>query len=300
MVKIIDFVFASRPMLLLPTWSVYLITYRLVNGDKEFSPYAGFVLIGVTLITIGAYFINQIFDYESDEINKKLGFLQKGLIKKSEMMAAYIVVSLLPLVPAFVYNYKTGFVMVAMILLGYAYSAPPFRFKDRPVGGLLANASAYGILVPLSVSGYVKSSDTLGIYIIICFFLMVAAGYMLTIIPDREGDRKSGKNTLATICSDKPIIFLAIIFLSLSLYAAFAIDHLYLMIICAASMILFLIAFISGKNRVILFACKFPILMLSLLAGYYFPSYMVFLLVLMISTRLYYQRRFGIVYPRIN
>jgi 4-hydroxybenzoate polyprenyltransferase len=299
-VKIIDFIFAGRPTLLLPTWSIYLITYKLMPYDIKFT-YDGFsILIGITLITIGAYFINQIYDYESDKLNNKLGFLQRGIIKRGEMMAAYIVTSLLPLAPGFKADFKIGILMTIMILLGYIYSAPPLRLKDRPIIGLLANATAYGVLVPLAVPRFMNVIDISRVYILLCFFSMVAAAFLLTIIPDREGDRVSGKLTLATRFSNRQIIVHALIFLAVSLYASFIINNIFLIIICTISIVLFLIAFISNEKKSILFACKFPILLLSLLAGYYFPTYLVFLLVLLILTRIYYKKRFGIVYPRLN
>lgn len=287
-------------MLLLPTWSFYLLALKFLHGNSDFGIDIKLILAGITLITIGAYFINQIYDFETDRINKKLGFLQQGLINKSEMMAAYIVVSIFPLIAGFAVDIKIGLIMIVMILLGFAYSVPPSRLKDRPLGGLIANAMAYGVLVPLSVPGFMDSADISRIYIVICFFMMVAAGYLLTVIPDREGDRKAGKLTLATQWSDRPIILLAFAFLLVALYSSFNLNNIFLVIVCSVSIVLFILALLVGTNGVILFACKFPILLLSLLAGYYFPTYFVFLLVLVILTRLYYNRRFGIVYPRLN
>jgi 4-hydroxybenzoate polyprenyltransferase len=299
-VKIIDFIFASRPMLLLPVWSVYLVTHRLIKSDNDFSHGDGAVLAAVSLIVIGSYFINQIYDLESDRINKKLGFLQHGLLKKSEMKTAYIVTSAIPLMAGFIIDYKIGLIMIIMILLGFAYSVPPIRLKDRPLGGLIANAAAYGVLLPMAVPGYWETFDISRLYIIGCFFMMVAAGFLLTVIPDREGDRKIGKFTLATKLSDKPIILIGIGFLLVALFLSLVLNNLFLIIICAISIVLYLVALVVGRNNVILFACKFPILLLSLLAGYYFPTYLVFLLVLLILTRLYYRKRFGIEYPRLN
>jgi len=275
-------------MLLLPTWSFYLLALKFLHGNSDFGIDIKLILAGITLITIGAYFINQIYDFETDRINKKLGFLQQGLINKSEMMAAYIVVSIFPLIAGFAVDIKIGLIMIVMILLGFAYSVPPSRLKDRPLGGLIANAMAYGVLVPLSVPGFMDSADISRIYIVI------------TVIPDREGDRKAGKLTLATQWSDRPIILLAFAFLLVALYSSFNLNNIFLVIVCSVSIVLFILALLVGTNGVILFACKFPILLLSLLAGYYFPTYFVFLLVLLILTRLYYNRRFGIVYPRLN
>jgi len=40
--------------------------------------------------------------------------------------------------------------------------------------------------------------------------------------------------------------------------------------------------------------------MTSLLAGYFYPIYLIFIVVLIVLTRLYYKKRFGMVYPKVN
>jgi hypothetical protein len=58
--KIIDFFFAARPICLLPVWSVFLIVQKYVDGGKSSGLDAFLILAGLSLITAGAYFINQI------------------------------------------------------------------------------------------------------------------------------------------------------------------------------------------------------------------------------------------------
>ena len=298
--KALDFIFAARPMLLLPVWSIYLITYNTLKGDKSFSPDALLILAALSLMYAGAYYLNQIHDYRSDLINKKLGFLQREIISRKGMVAAFDIVSLAALVIAFVHDYITGVVFVAIFVLGYLYSAPPPRFKDRPISGLLANAAAYGVLLPLAVPGFLEEIDDTGLMLLIYFFTTVAAGYMLTIIPDKEGDKKTGKTTLAVYFGDRTIIIIGFLFLGLSLIPALIMKHYPLVGVSLISMILFLTAAVLRKIPIVLFACKFPILMMSLLAGWYCPGYIIFLLALIILTRIYYKKRFGIEYPRLS
>jgi 4-hydroxybenzoate polyprenyltransferase len=298
-VKIIDFFFAARPMLLLPVWSIFLITYKAHNsGEPNMIDFS--VLLAVSFIFAGAYYINQIFDYESDLINKKLGFLQRGMISRKEMWTAYIGLSLISLLTAFIIGYLIGLLMVLVFLLGFAYSAPPMRFKDRPITGLLTNSIAYGLLLPLVVIAIEKRITTGDFMLPLYFFMAVSAGYLLTIIPDREGDMKSGKITLAAILPDIYLMLIALLLLYLSLMTALKIEHFYLAVISAVSIVLFLTAIIFRKIKFILFACKMPILLMSLLAGYYYPAYLIFILVLLVLTRLYYRLRFGIKYPGLN
>jgi len=299
-VKVIDFIFAARPMLLLPVWSIYLITYNLASPDSSVD-YLGLLrLVSLTLIFAGTYYINQIYDYDSDLINKKLGFLQMGMISGSGMTAVYISSTVLALAAGFYVGVMFGIIICLIFLLGFFYSAPPVRLKDRPVGGLLANTIAYGALVPgaAEIHDFAYGDDQL--LIIAYFSLLVGAGYLMTIIPDRDGDKKTGKLTLAVYMSDRKIILAALILLIIAFYPAYLIENRFLIGIDAVSIIFFGIALIYPKEALILFACKFPILLVSLLAGYNHPTYLVFIVVLLSLTRLYYKKRFDMNYPRIN
>jgi 4-hydroxybenzoate polyprenyltransferase len=299
-VRVIDFIFAARPMLLLPVWSLYLISHKFYSADQALCSSGIIILAGLTLLFAGAYYINQIYDYQSDLINRKLGFLQSGKITKDEMKVAYLIISIIPLATAFIDGYFLGSIFLGIFLLGLIYSAPPLRLKDRPLSGLLSNSIAYGVLVPLAAAKNSAGFDYLTLILPTYFFLTVSAGYLLTIIPDRTGDAESGKKTLAVLLSDKSIIIVALILLMFSSLIAWEINYLYLLVISILSLFLFALALILLNSKIVLFACKLPILFMSLLAGFYYPGYLVFLLALLFMTRLYYKKRFGIVYPRIN
>ncbi len=298
--KVIDFIFAARPMLLLPVWSLYLIADKFYFGAEFFEILDFIVLFSLTLLVAGAYYINQIYDYQSDLINKKLGFLQSGKISKNEMTVVFVLISIIAIITGFKISPFLGGLFCVVFILGYIYSAPPLRLKDRPLLGLLSNSFAYGFLVPLSIPGIAATPDYLIMIMPTYYFMIVSAGYLLTIIPDRDGDAKTGKQTLAVLLSDKSVIIVAIILLMISLLLAWQMNHLLLMIISSISILLYITILISPKINLILMACKVPILLMSLLAGYYYPGYLIFLVALLILTRLYYKKRFGMVYPRID
>ena len=66
--KLIDFIFAARPMLLLPVWSLYLISFAFYKTNQQFDVADYIIMAGLTLLFAGAYYINQIYDYQSDLI----------------------------------------------------------------------------------------------------------------------------------------------------------------------------------------------------------------------------------------
>lgn len=299
-VKVDDFIFAARPMLLLPVWSIYLITYHFIKPLANFDLRAFIVLAAISLIMVGCHFVNQIYDFQTDLINKKNGFLQKGYISKSTMMTGYLAVTALGLAISIFQDFRFFVFAILMVISGYLYSAPPLRLKDRPIWGLLANGIGYGFILPLTAPINSDSNPLSLISLMMYFFMTVSSVYLLTIIIDRDGDRVAGKNTLAIRLSERNLIALGSL-LSIASSVISGLMHLIpLMALSLLSVLLFLIALAKPRMHVLLFICKFPIFLLSLLAGYYYPMYMVFMLVLIICCRLYYKKRFGIIYPRIG
>jgi 4-hydroxybenzoate polyprenyltransferase len=298
--KAIDFVFAARPMLLFPIWSIYLITYRYADFGRSFDTGSALAVAGVGLLGMGAYYVNQIYDYQSDLINNKIGFMQQGFMKRGDLLSAHIVVSAVALLLGFMACPATGFFFSLLYLVGIFYSVPPFSLKNRPVLGMLSNGFALGVILPLSVPGFLRLSPESVISIASYFFLTVSAVYLLTIIPDREGDKRSGKLTLAILLPDRTLILLAFGMTLLSTLNALASGYIHLAALGVVSAGSFLIAAIVPRESIILFACKFPILLTIILAGYYYPWYLIFAVVITILTRLYYQKRFGICYPRLT
>ena len=77
--KTLDLLFAARPMLHIPVWTVFLITlhyHHELTGDS-FDWRDLLMIVSLNLVFAGAYYINQVFDVRSDAINKKLGFFKR-------------------------------------------------------------------------------------------------------------------------------------------------------------------------------------------------------------------------------
>ncbi|RKX21722.1 MAG: hypothetical protein DRP35_03655 [Candidatus Zixiibacteriota bacterium] len=301
--KLLDFIFAARPLLHLPIWSVFLIClhyHHQLSGDV-FSYENLIILIGMSFLVSGAYYINQIYDYESDKINDKLGFLQSGKLTFRQLWIGYFVITLIPIVISFFISTLILMVFLQFFVLGFLYSSKPFQFKNRPILGLLTNAYSFGWLVPLTVMpeinihnvGLLKWGNPL------YFFLAVAAIHIMTTIPDRDGDLKTGKKTIAVIMPPVSSKLLAVALLVASIVVAYQSEFLLLSGLSLVSSLVILLSLFYSSNRLCLLATKLPILLLTLLAGYFYIYYLLFIVVLFVVTRIYYKRRFGIKYPQI-
>lgn len=300
--KFPDLIFFGRPILIIPVWTVYLHYLSTTSsiGYLNVSPGRTAIinLVALTLIFKGTYVFNQIYDIESDRINDKLFFLPRGIISLSTAWTYYIMLTLAGAAITFLLCPESIRAMVAIAGLGICYSIPGVRLKDSPVGGLIANATAYGFLIPWMIS---RSFSTEIPYLsIVPYFLAIATGYILTTIPDHDGDLATGKRTLTVILSPRGAIWLALLTLLATVASSLWVGNYEMTIVAAVTALFVTYLVFSFKYKVLMLACKLPILLLSLLAGAHFLFYPVLLLLTIILTRIYYKRRFGIVYPELS
>ena len=302
--KLLDYIFAARPMLLLPVWSIFLVAlhYHHELAEKTFSWSDLLILSCLTILTAGAYYINQVFDIESDKLNSKLGFLQKRLVSAGMLMAMYIIFSVLALSAAVFISTTLFIIFLQLLLLSFVYSAPPFRLKDRAVSGLFANAYSFGFLIPISVMPLITqhSAGLMGWDNPFYFFLSVIGVHILTTIPDIKGDKAAGKKTIGLILPLRVALLSAFMSFGGAALVAHYSNFLPLMIIAVISATLALTALVSTNLQIILAAAKIPILLLTLLAGYFYPIYFLFIVALLFLTRAYYKKRFNVVYPGLT
>ncbi|MDD4052851.1 MAG: UbiA family prenyltransferase [candidate division Zixibacteria bacterium] len=295
-----DFIFFGRPILLIPVWTIYL--HFLAVGSHD----GGAVdlwtnlygLAALTLIMMGAYVLNQIFDIETDRINDKLYFLPRGVIS---IRAAWIWYAVLTsgglLIPLF-FARASMISAILIVVLGVLYSAPGAKWKDLPVAGLLVNAATFGFLVPACAApGFVYTD--LG-RPAIPYFMAVTTAFVLTTIPDMAGDAATSKKTVAVALGPKRALWLALVVALLTVWTGVFIGNYEIGIVAGITAVLIVILLISFNSRLMLFTCKAPILLLTLMAAFHFPLYLVLLVLTIVLTRVYYKTRFGIIYPRLS
>ncbi len=187
----------SRPI----GWAIPPLIF--VIGLKYSKSYVTILpLIQVLLLTfpfsILLYGVNDIYDYNSDNLNprKNKRSLDAGIIQLIKQFSsisalAIVISSLLTLNPS---NIITA---IFLIFFTYYYSAPPIRFKERPPLDSISN----GILFFLVFSiGYSFGAPVTAIPLKIYFVALCVMGiHSLGTVMDYTVDKEAGDRTMSVV-----------------------------------------------------------------------------------------------------
>lgn len=289
-------------MLLIPVWTVYLHYMAQCHAESQvtFMPGRSALvhLAVLSLVFAGSYILNQIFDIESDRINDKLFFLPRKIISLPLAWVLSVCASAAGIIIAASIEPRILPAVMILIALGVLYSVPVIRLKDRPLAGLAANAAGYGLLIPWIAAW--NCPERAVSTVAIPYFLAIAAGYVLTTIPDRTGDAAAGKRTVAVLFGSKGTLWPALALIVAAGASSLWTGNIELAITAAVTAVICIYLIISYNQKILLVACKLPILLLTVFAAAHYPIYGAILLLTYFLTRVYYRKRFGIVYPRLN
>lgn len=218
--SLIHLIFLIRPHLFIPT----LIFY--VNGlflSKNSINYLEIILL--LLISSFAYVLNQIYDIESDKINKKIFILTE---KKISISAAKTFSFLLLILSLFFSIFmENRWLFLGLIILSVFYSIKPFSFKDKPILDLITNSIGYGFFV-FSIGYKEISKESL------IFILIMSSSYLMTAIMDYEGDKKTNKITTPVFIGIYNSQLISILILIISFIIA---PYGYIKLACISSLI---------------------------------------------------------------
>ncbi len=302
--RVLDYIFAARPLLHLPIWSVYLVClhYHLNLTGGDFAATDLIMLAALSVMASSAYYFNQIYDRESDRQNRKVLFLQQGVMTEMNLRTASLTTALVSLIAAAWFSLQMLAVFATLFLMGYLYSAPPLRLKDRPFWGLFANAFGFGFLIPFTVMPHidVHNAGLLGWDTPFYFFLTIGGVYVLTTLPDRDGDRATGKRTVAVVLSRPMVLLVALVLMLGAVWVAYQRNQQSLAYLASIASLLILGAVFVRNQKFEHLAIKLPVLMLTLLAAWFFWGYLLFVVAMLIICRIYYYKRFDMIYPKMT
>lgn len=302
----LDYIFLLRPTILIPVWTFFLLGAKHAEskGAEPFGSARSLLAIFSFTALVGAiYIINQISDRETDRIRGKLFLLAEGIVSnKVAWLEASILTVVSFLLAVFLQPPIFLSILLVGLLLGVAYSMEPVRLKKRPMLDVLANAVGNGIINTLAgwiaVGGSLRALSVLSPYP-----LAVASVHLATTLADREADEATGLRTSGVSLGSRHALVVSTILMCVSAAVARSIANEAAFAASLLTLPFFVVSLVRaircGRSNGLLPA-KAATLIFGAAAGFFYPLYFVFLAALIISTRIYYYRRFGLRYPSIG
>ncbi|MEW6685958.1 MAG: UbiA family prenyltransferase [Candidatus Edwardsbacteria bacterium] len=312
---IFDHLFLLRPILLIPVWSFLLIGYYHSLTVQKFPQKVGvfpsvphflpskeilLTLIFYSALMGSIYILNQIYDLETDRLNKKLFLLVDGYVKPSAAKAEFFILAVLSLIASFFLFPFSFFLFICLsLLLGILYSLPPFKFKSRPILDLLSNALGYGgvafMIGWLSLSKFSWG----GLISSIPYIFAVGGVYAQTTLPDIEGDRLSKNITTGVWLGFKKTAFLAMALIGLSFFFSLLLEDKLCLLASGLSFPLFVLAFLRQNLKMVMISYQVGGIILVLAICFIFPYFLLLLILTFLALKWYYKLRLNMNYPSL-
>ena len=151
--RLADYIFLTRPTLLVPVWTLLLIGYYrgLVHSGSAMmrftlEPRLLYVFLTYSALMGGVYILNQIVDRETDRRNEKLFLLSAGIVPLRFAVAEMVLLFVAPLFFSLLIDTHYFVLFVVSLVMGVMYSVRPIRMKGRPILDLVFNALGYGMV----------------------------------------------------------------------------------------------------------------------------------------------------------
>jgi 4-hydroxybenzoate polyprenyltransferase len=301
-----DYFFLLRPLILIPSWNFLLIGAYLAHGEERPVGRIILALCIYTCIMGGTYILNQIMDRDTDRLNKKLYLLSEGYIPVRHAYAEMAVLWVVGLALSAFFS-MTFFVFILLsLVLGILYSLPPIKLKGKPLLDTLTNGIGYG-MVNFAVGWLIIKPFTPAMFLaFLPYFLSICAVFMNTTIVDRTGDEKTGEVTTAVFLGARWTSVLSMVIMAGAVITAFYNRDLVCLLPAALSFPLFVYTGVHllmkremVPRKMLIMSFRLPGVLFTLVTVILFPVYAAVLVIMFIAMRVYYRRRFGIVYPTL-
>ncbi len=245
------------------------------------------------------YIVNQIFDVETDRLNKKLFLVAEGYVNKKAIIIEAVVLFLSAIIISF-WKFSVGFGIIVTLsgVLGLLYSVPPFKFKAKPFLDMLANGFGYGMLA--FAAGWSSTNASIANMWIFSFpyVLAVSAIYLNTTIPDYVSDKETKNITTGVFIGPGATRWLALVLMLSSLAISLYLKDYLCLVAAGSAFPLLLMAAVSGSMKWTMLSYQAGSLMLVILTGIIFPIYIPLLAVTFFALKFYHKWRFGMDYPK--
>ncbi len=161
------------------------------------------------------YGLNDFFDFDTDQFNKKKTDKESLLRGASNriLVSRLVGFSFILSLPLFYYLDFYGRVLLGLFLfLSFSYSAPPLRFKSKVIFDSLSNIL---YILPGLIAYMFTSQLFPSMQIILAGFLWAIAMHLFSAIPDIVPDKKAGIQTSAVFFGKEKSLFICSVLWSL-------------------------------------------------------------------------------------
>ncbi|MCK4306836.1 UbiA family prenyltransferase [candidate division WOR-3 bacterium] len=302
MIHLFDYIFLLRPTLWVPVWTFFLLgAYRgkVLSGGQASALHFADAFVLYTLLMGGVYILNQIVDIESDRVNKKLYLLPEGYIKISHAWIEFGALFGIAWISAISFSVEFRVILLLSMILGILYSAPPFNFKGRPILDLLSNSFGYGILAFSLGWATANPFSKHTLLYALPYFFAVGGVFINTTIPDIKGDKQANEITTGIFLGEQRAYWLSTIFILISLVLSIYLRDWICGITSLVAIPLFVWAAVKHNLKACFISIRVGAPILVLLVGIKFWWFIPLLALVFLSMRIYYKRRFNIIYPKI-
>jgi 1,4-dihydroxy-2-naphthoate octaprenyltransferase len=303
-----------RPTLFFPVWTVFLIGYLRGGAPVKSNGFVTHWLfsaeiwsttvlpvgVGLSVLCGGIFILNQIQDQVTDRQNNKLLLLANHYVPLRIAWIEGVLLIIIAIIWIWWLEFTLGILFLMLFLLaGWAYSFPPFQWKDHSLMGLLTNALT-GLII-FSIGWRVHQPLTWEVLKHASpYILAISVVYLYTTIPDESGDALARKITFAVKYGFQKTAQLAL-GLGIITCVLAAIIRDWMIGIAAILVLPFFIRVLWTQRLVDVFAAiKMPILFLALLVCWKIPCYFLLILVNFYSSKWYYKKRFNLNYPSFS
>lgn len=161
------------------------------------------------------YIVNDVYDYESDRNNPRKNSIEGGILPPSThrfMLTTTAVGNSIVVACLFFFGSLAANILLALVIFSaISYSAPPLRFKERPVVDSIN--SSFHFVGPLITAMVYTGWDMSYSLVVVAFFLWGCASHAFGAVQDILPDRAARISSVATHFGAK-----ATVRLSLALY----------------------------------------------------------------------------------
>ena len=304
--KLFDLVFLTRPALLWASAAFFFagvisgfdrgVSIQPIGQIAGMLPNLGLFLI----MTASAFVINQVFDVETDSLNRKAFIIPTGLVRRYEALILGFLLYLVVILISFRLSPLVKHLVWLGAGLGLAYSLPPIRLKARPVADLLANVAGFGVIG--FTLGRLTNSPSLAQALVAAFpySLAMAAIFINTCIADEEGDRMAGDRTICVVFGSRKVSRVAVVMLGLAGLVGALEGEILLWLAATAAMPAFVGLAVEPTRPTSLVASRVSAIALLALVTVRIPIYGLGAIGIYLVSSRYYRWRFNLKYPSLS